>query len=177
MFTSDAVGGFFAFAVSVLPVVVVLFLLRSRRVTSLEAGAVLVLWGLVIVVAEHVGFGVREFGGFDARSHDGLHFQMLAVYGVAGLALGAGVVVPLLRRGDALGWWGLLVLVVIGVGGELATAVVTTPHGMPPRFWTAGWFLWGYPVAWVVALVVSYRPILADRGDRTAGRSSGASAE
>lgn len=88
---------------------------------------------------------------------------MLAAYGLAALALVGAVVAPLIRRGEAIGWFGLLVVLAIGLFAEIWTAAVTTsrgmpPHGVPPNWWIAGVFLWGYPVAWAAALALSFRP-------------------
>lgn len=151
--------GIVGFAISVAPVVVVLALVYRRRVTRLAGATALVLWGLFILVLEHGMFGITEFGGNDVLGHTAFHFQMLAAYGLAALALVGVVVAPLIRRGDPIGWFGLVVLVVIGVGAEVATAAVTTPHGVPPRWWSWGLALWAYPVAWGVALALSFRPI------------------
>lgn len=151
--------GIVVVAIAVAPVVVSLALVYRRRVARLNAAAVLVLWGLLIVAMEHGWWGHFEFGGGDLLGHTGFHFQMLAAYGLAAFTLVGVVVAPLIRRGDAVGWFGLIVLVVVGVGAEVATAAVTTPHGVPPRFWIVGLFLWGYPVAWGAALVLSFRPI------------------
>ena len=57
------------------------------------------------------------------------------------------------------GWWGLLLVFIVGVGAEVATAVATTPHGVPPRWWSWGLALWAYPVAWGTALMLSLRPV------------------
>ncbi len=156
--------GIVVVAIAVAPVVVAFALVYRRRVARLDAAAVLVLWGLLIVVIEHGWWGRFGFGGADLLDHTGFHFQMLAAYGLAALALVGVIVAPLIRRGDAAGWFGLLVLVAIGVGAEVATAAVTTPHGVPPRFWIAGLFLWGYPVAWGAALALSFRPIFRPEG-------------
>ncbi len=156
--------GIYVSAIAVAPVVVAFALVHRRRVARLDAAAGLVLWGLLIVVIEHVQFGRFGFGGANLRDHIGFHFQMLAAYGLAALALVGVLVAPLIRRGDAAGWLSLLVLVAIGVGAEVATAAITTPHGSPPRFWIAGLFLWGYPVAWGAALALSFRPIFRPEG-------------
>ena len=156
--------GIVVFAIAVAPVVIALVLVRRRRLPRLDAAAILVLWGLLIVVLEHGQFGLAGFGGSDLLGHTGLHFQMLAAYGLATFALVGVVVTPLIRRGDAVGWFGLLVLITIGLGAEIATAAVTTPHGVPPRFWIVGLFLWGYPVAWGTALALSFRPIFRREG-------------
>jgi hypothetical protein len=153
--------GVIGLAISLAPTVVAFVLVHRRRSSGLAAAAGLVYWGLLIVVMEHVSFGVNGFGGPALRTHTGFHFQMLATYGLAAFALVAFVVAPSIRGGHRVGWLGLLVVVVIGVGGEIATAFVTTPHGVPPRFWSWGLFLWGYPVAWGAALVLSYRSIFS----------------
>jgi hypothetical protein len=147
-----------AVAIAVAPTVVAAMLVYRRRVSGLSAAAVLVYWGLFIVVLEHANWGITEFGGLDLRTHSGFHYQMLAAYGLAALALVGVVVAPLIRRGDAAGWWGLLAVFAVGVGAEVATAIVTTPHGVPPRFWIVGLALWAYPLAWGAALVLSFRP-------------------
>ena len=157
--------GIVVVAIAVAPVVVALALVYRRRVARLDAAAGLVLWGLLIVVLEHVQFGLAGFGGADLFSHTGFHFQMLAAYGLAALALVGVVVAPLIRRGDAAGWLGLLVLLAIGLGAEVAAVTSgVPPHGVPPRWWIAGLFLWGYPVAWGAALALSFRPIFRPEG-------------
>ena len=162
--------GIVVVAIAVAPVVVALALVHRRSLPRLDAAAGLVLWGLLIVVLEHGQFGLAGFGGADINNHTGFHFQMLAAYGLAALALVGVVVAPLIRRGDAAGWFGLLVLVAIGIGAEVATAALTTPHGVPPRFWIAGLFLWGYPVAWATALALSFRPTFRSEGRPTPTR-------
>jgi len=159
--------GIVVVAIAIAPVAVALALVYRRRIARLDVAAGLVLWGLLIVVIEHGSFGLAGFGGADLLRHTGLHFQMLAAYGLAAFALVGVVVAPLVRRGDAAGWFGLLVLFAIGVGAEVATAAVTTPHGVPPRFWIAGLFLWGYPLAWGAALALSFNPILRPEGRPT----------
>lgn len=150
------------FAIAVAPVVVALILVRRGRVARGDAAAILVLWGLLIVVLEHGKWSIEEFGGTDLLNHTGFHFQMLAAYGLSAFALVGIVVTPLIRRGEAIGWYGLLALLAIGLSAELWTAAVTAsrgipPHGVPPTWWIAGVFLWGYPVAWATALALSFR--------------------
>ncbi len=135
--------GIVVVTIAVAPVVVALALVYRRRVARLDAAAGLVLWGLLIVVIEHVQWGRFGFGGHRFLGHTEFHFQMLAAYGLAALALVGVVVAPLIRRGDAAD---------------------TTPHGVPPRFWIAGLFLWGYPVSWAAALALSFRTIFRPEG-------------
>lgn len=150
-----------AIAVAFAPTVVALALVWRGRVSRLKAAVVLLYWGLLIVTLEHANWGITEFGGVDLRTHSGFHYQMLAVYGLAALVLTAVVIGPLLRRGDAASWWGLVVLFAVGVGAEIVTAIVTTPHGVPPRYWIVGLALWAYPVAWGAALALSFGPIFS----------------
>lgn len=151
--------GIIGLALSMAPTVIAFVVVHLRRTTKLSAAVGLVHWGLLIVVMEHGTFALERFGGHALHTHTGFHFQMLATYGLVAFALVAVVVAPLIRDGHRMGWLGLLAVVVIGVGGEIVTAFVTTPHGVPPRFWSWGLFLWGYPIAWVAALVLSFRPI------------------
>jgi hypothetical protein len=151
--------GIIGLALSMAPSVIAFVLVRRRRTTELAAATGLVYWGLLIVVMEHGTFALERFGGPALHTHTGFHFQMLATYGFVAFALVALVVAPLIREGNRMGWLGLLIMVVIGVGGEIATAFVTTPHGVPPRFWSWGLFLWGYPLAWASGLVLSFQPI------------------
>lgn len=151
--------GIIGLAVALTPSVIGLYVVYRRGWSRLDTAATLVLWGLVIVIFEHATFGLGQFGGSDLRDHSALHFQMLAAYGLAALVLVAVVVAPLIRRGEPAGWLGLLAVFLVGVGAEIGTAVVTTPHGVPPRFWSWGLALWGYPVSWAVALGLSFRPV------------------
>lgn len=149
------------FGIAIAPIVAVVLRVRVGRLSKLDGAAFLVLWGLFIVAVEHATFGSSGFGGFDLRTHTGFHYQMLAAYGMAAFALVAVVVAPLIRRGHQLGWYGLLILVLIGAGAEVVTAAVTAPHGIPQLAEgdSRGVFLWGYPVAWATSLIVSFRPV------------------
>ena len=161
--------GVIGLAIAIAPVVVSVALVRRRPDIRLEVSSVLVLWGVVIVTMEHVSFGLSEFGGPDVLRHEGFHFQMLAAYGLAALALAGAVVIPLIRQGHQSGWYGLLILLAIGLGAEIGTAMVTSPHGVPPRFWSWGLFLWGYPVAWGAALALCHRAIFGSEDDSDSG--------
>lgn len=151
--------GIVLFALSVLPLIAIVAAVRRGGLQRLDGAFYLLLWGLLIAVAEHVGFGRMEFGGSRLVTHEGFHFQMLAAYGLAAFALTAAVVGPLIRRGEKIGWYGLLILTVVGVGAEAATAFITTPHGVAPRWWSWGLALWAYPLAWGTALILSRRAI------------------
>lgn len=151
--------GVILFGVAVVPIGFTLAMVLRARISRLHGATVLVIWGLFIAAAEHAGFGRSAFLGSNLATHEGFHHQMLAAYGIAAFALTAIVIAPLVHRGDKLGWYGLLVLLVIGVGTEVFVATVTTPHGMSPRWWSWGLALWAYPIAWATALLLSWRPI------------------
>lgn len=151
--------GIILFVVGVAPVATVVLLVVGDRLPRLDGAFYLVLWGLVIAVAEHAGFGRASFGGLRLLTHEGFHFQMLAAYGLAAFAVTGGVIAPLVRRGDEMGWYGLLIVTAIGGGAEVITATITSPHGVPPQWWSWGLALWAYPLAWVTGLVLSWRPI------------------
>lgn len=151
-------------AVALAPIVAIGYLGLTGRLPRLEAAFSLFLWGLLIAVVEHAGFGLAEFGGAQLLRHEGFHFQMLAIYGLAAFVLALAMIGPLLRRGERAGWYGLLILTMIGVTGEVLTAMITTPHGVGPRWWSWGLALWAYPLAWGMALVLSRRPIFSPEG-------------
>lgn len=146
-------------AIGLAPIAVIVFAVVNGRLGRLDGASYLVLWGLLIAVGEHVGFGQSEFGGFRLRTHEGFHLQMLAAYGLGAFALIGAVIAPLIRRGDKLGWYGLLTITVLGLGAESLTAAITTPHGVAPRWWSWGLVLWAYPIAWIAALALARRPV------------------
>ena len=150
--------GVLSFAVAIAPVPLTLFFVFRRHLPRLEGAFYLVLWGLLIVVVEHVGFGRSEFGGSTLDTHEGFHFEMLAAYGLASFALAGLVIAPLIRRGDRFGWYGLAIMLSIGFTAEVLAARVTTPHGVPDRWWSWGLMLWAYPITWASALALSMRP-------------------
>lgn len=159
---TELLQGIGIFAIAIAPVVLVLIATRRGKASRLDGAATLVLYGSLVVIVEHANFGFAEFGRANLLSHSGFHFHMLAAYGLVGLVLVGVVVAPLVRRGDKIGWCGLLTVLAIGFGAEVITAFSSTPHGVPPRYWIAGIFLWGYPVAWTTALVLSFPPIFKE---------------
>lgn len=163
--------GVAGFALLMLPVVVLAVLVRVGRLGRLDAAAALVWWGAVIVLAEHVGFGVGEgFVTGSAADHGRLHLQMAAVYGAGGLVVVAVVAATLLRERRLAGWWSLAVVFGLGMIGEAVTAVTIGFHGAPRQFWSWGLALWAYPVAWATALVLSFGPVVGRRRASGAGR-------
>ena len=134
----------------------------------------LVIWGSVVLVGEHAQFTLTYVAGVvwpEAQRlvlipHARIHFFMAGVYTIIGLVLLGVIARTLLKEGRRAGWYALLFAVVVGGGVELVMGGLWYQHGSPlylmerPLGW--GWvFLYSYLVAWVAALVLSYKPIFA----------------
>lgn len=146
-------------ALAVGPVVVLA--LRSKVMGRLTGTALIAIWGLVIPVLEHTLFGITE-GTVRLTGHAQVHALMGLIYwplGAAGLAV---VMWTLLREGRRIASFLLLGLLVVGRGAEMLrnrpTGLVFQ-HGFASNSRPEGMALYAYPVAWVRALVISYRPI------------------
>jgi hypothetical protein len=151
----------FWFAVTVSPVVVLT--LRRNVIGRLNAAAWIAVWGLLIPAVEHVYFGITEaLDALDLSDHARVHIIMgLAYWALAaiGLAVALGI---LLREGRREAWFLLLGLVAVGGGLELllnGPAGLLFQHGFGSTSRPGGMGLWAYPVAWVTALAIAYRPI------------------
>lgn len=153
--------GAFWFAVGVSPVVVLA--LRRAKIGRLNAAAWIAIWGLGIPALEHAYFGIA--GAVDALAlsdHTRVHMLMGLVYwplGAIGLAVAMGT---LLREGRREAWFLLLGVLVVGGGLEIllnGPAGLWFQHGFGSNSQPEGMALFAYPVAWVTALAISYRPI------------------
>lgn len=152
--------GLAGLAIMLVPVAALLVLAGRRVVGRADATTLLVAWGAFIVVIEHLYWGLGR--GLESGSwvrHEQLHLQMAAFYGAAALALMVVIAATLLREGRRAGWFALLAAFAIGMVGETVTAVTIGFHGDPAQFLSWGLALWAYPVAWVAALALSYRPV------------------
>lgn len=154
-------AGAFWFAVAVSPVVVLA--LRRTAIGRLNAAAWIAIWGLFIPAAEHAYFGIT--GALDALAlsdHARVHMLMGLAYwplGAIALAVAMGT---LLREGRREAWF--LLLGVLAVGGALEILFngptgLWFRHGIGSNSQPSGTILFAYPVAWVTALAISYRPI------------------
>jgi len=171
-------AGAFSFAVTVLPVVVLA--LRRTAIGRLNAAAWIAMWGLLIPAVEHGYFGIT--GAVDALApsdHARVHMIMGLAYWPLG-AIGLAVVMgTLLREGRREAWFLLLGVLVVGGGLEIllnGPAGLLFQHGFGSTSRPGGMALFAYPVAWVTALAIAYRPIFrpqptprADSHPRVAG--------
>lgn len=161
------IGGVIAFAV-----ILALFLTRNR-LGRLNAASWLVVLGALVIVAEHAQFAISysvpfitNEGPMPLLPHARLHFFMAGVYTFIGMVLLCVLARTLLREGRRSGWYALLFALIVGVGFDLGMGGLWFQHGSPlyevfgEPIQGFGWeVLYAYPVAWITALVISYRPI------------------
>jgi hypothetical protein len=160
-------AGAFSFAVTVSPVVVLT--LRRTAIGRLNAAAWIAIWGLLIPAVEHAYFGIA--GAVDALApsdHARVHMIMGLAYWPLG-AIGLAVVMgTLLREGRREAWFLLLGVLTVGGGLEIllnGPAGLLFQHGFGSNSRPGGMALFAYPVAWVTALAISYRPIFRPEPD------------
>ena len=141
-------------------------ILARKRLGALNAAAALVIWGAFIPTFEHASFAIS--GSWEIAAvpgiglHSRYHFFMAGVFTlVAGIMI-AIVAVTQLRQGQQIGWYAILVALLIGGGLELSGAAGTLFHGFPPS-WVMGLVIYANPLAWASALVISYRPIFGSK--------------
>ena len=154
--------------------VVAALIVFRKRLGVLNAASWLVIWGSVVVLAEHPQFTLTyAIGGIwpEAQQmvlipHARIHFFMAGIYAIIGLILLGVIARTLLKEGRRAGWYALLFAVVGGGGIDLIMGGLWYQHGSPLYFMERplgfGWeFFYVYLVAWVAALVLSYKPIFA----------------
>ena len=154
--------------------VVAALIVFRKRLGVLNAASWLVIWGSVVLVGEHPQFTLAYAAGViypEAKQlvlipHARIHFFMAGIYAIIGLILLGVIARTLLKEGRRAGWYALLFAVVIGGGIDLVMGGRWYQHGSPLYFMERplgfGWeFLYVYLVAWVAALMLSYKPIFA----------------
>ena len=154
---------------------VVVALIGSRKsLGALNAASWLVICGSVVLLAEHPMFTLTYAAGvvwpevdrLVLVPHAQIHFFMAGIYAIIGQILLGVIARTLLKEGRRIGWYALLFAVVIGGGIDLVMGGFWYQHGSPLYFMEKplgfGWeFFSVYLVAWVAALVLSYKPIFA----------------
>jgi len=152
-------------ALAVVPALV----LARNRLGSLNTASWLVILGALVIVSEHGQFALfftLAPGPMHLLPHARLHFFMAGIYTIIGAVLLVVIARTLLKEGRRSGWYALLFALLVGAGFDLVMQGWWFQHGSPLYQWFGGesqgfgWeFLYTYPVAWIAALVISYKPI------------------
>ena len=151
--TQYLVTGVFTFG---LPTVLIL---ARKQIGVLSAASWLVIFGAIVVVGEHTSFAIQGALNYPFGSHRQYHIIMAAVYtAVAGVVISL-IARMLLRLGQRVGWYAVLLALSIGGGIDLLMVVLVFPHGVEPFSEGVGIALYSYHFAWLSALAISYRHI------------------
>jgi len=147
--------GVVALAVILAPTVALL--VGRRRIGTPNTAAALVIWGALAATGEHGTWAMRL--AWHERDwlnpHSAGHYFMAGVYAaVAGVLLGV-IAVTLLRERRRSGWFAVLFALLVGGSVEL---VMNGPTGL--LYHHIG--LYGYLVAWLAALVITFRSTFID---------------
>jgi hypothetical protein len=154
-----------------------LWLILARdRLGPLNAASWLVVLGALVILPEHPQFPLSYGVPFTDASPDAadlvmspharVHFVLAGVYAALGLALLCVIARISLRQGQRLGWFTALAALVLGTGTELLAGSLWFQHGAPwyvPFMSQVKGFGWEwldlYPLAWLAALLIAYRPV------------------
>jgi hypothetical protein len=153
-----------------------------KRLGVLNAASWLVIFGSLIVSGEHaqwtltISLGFAEGQEMRILPHARIHFFMAGIYALIGLILLGVIARTLLKEGRRAGWYALLFAFVVGGGFDLIMGGLWYQHGSPlylvERPLGFGWqFLYLYLVAWITALVISWKPIFA-KAPLSSGRTA-----
>ncbi len=178
-----------AIASGVALAVALTLVLARKRLGPLNATYWLVVLGALAVASEHAQFAISftlpgspSAPVLERLPHERLHFFMAGLYTLLGLVALCTLARTHLRAGRRVAWYTLLFTLVVGVGADLIVGAVWFQHGSPlygllgVQGHGVGWeFLDVYPVAWVAALAISYRPIFRARAPYSPERNLPAS--
>src|SRR5262245_46237517 len=158
--------------------VAVVLVRARRRLGALNAASWLVVLGALVLASEHPQFALSFSAPFpgiadELRSHPmallphaRMHFFMAGVYALIGLVALCIIAHTSLREGRPSGWYAVFFALIAGGSSDLVTGALWFGHGSPlyrllgGQVLGFGWeFLYVYFVAWIAALVISYRPI------------------
>ena len=155
--------------IAVAPIAALLAL--RRRLGDLNAASWLVIWGAFIAAGEHGGWaiadalqvpGFSDQGGLATNAHTRVHAFMAGIYTILSAVLLVVIARTLLQARRRVGWWALFVALVVGGGLEIlfnGPSGILFQHGFPPRSRPEGVYIYAYIVAWLAALVITYRPV------------------
>ncbi|MDV3244582.1 MAG: hypothetical protein LYZ66_05335 [Nitrososphaerales archaeon] len=149
---------------------VMVFVLLRKRWGELVTASWLVILGAFAILGEHVTWTLAYtvpnpltatellLHPMNLLSHARYHFFMAGIYAAIGVILLCVIARTLLKQGNKLGWYLLLFVLLVGGITDLTAATLwSTEHGIPPT--ARGMLLWEYYVAWMAALLISYKPI------------------
>lgn len=160
-------------AVLVLIIALALIVLR-KRLGVLNAASWLVIVGGLVIAAEHAQFALSFALGLRVPDpqqaiplpHARLHFFMARICTLVGMVLLGVIARTLLKDGHPIGWLAVLFALIFGGGWDLVMGGVLFGHGSPlyehlgePARGFGREFLMTYLVAWIAALILSYKPI------------------
>jgi hypothetical protein len=147
--------------------------LRSNT-WRLNAASWLVILGAIVLLGEHPFFAIAysvplitNEGPMILLPHARVHFFMAGIYTTIGLVLLCVIARTLLREGRRAGWYAILFALLFGGGFDIFAGAFFYSHGFPfYKVFTGvpvqgfGWqYLYLYVVAWIVALLISFRPV------------------
>jgi len=159
-------------------VVLMTIIVTYRRRGLLNTASWLVIWGAIVLLTEHpvfaIGFTVPipdianelKTTPMPLIPHARTHFFMAGIYTIIGLILLCVIARTLLREGRRVGWYSVLFALLVGGLADLLIGAQWYQHGSPlyAESLGFGWqFLYVYFIAWIAALVMSYRPIFGTR--------------
>ncbi len=146
----------------------VALVVARKRLGVLKTASWLVIWGVFIAVGEHAMWAMRLaiHEGW-LNPHSRVHYFMAGVYAAIGGALLGLIARTLLWEGRRAGWFAVLFALL--VGGTLEVVMngptgLLFQHGFGPEPTPGGEAIFGYPLAWLAALAIGYKPIFAGRG-------------
>ena len=176
--------------------IVALLVMARRRWGALNVASWLVIYGAIILMTEHPLFAIAysvpipsiadelQRTPMPLLPHARTHFFMAGIYTLVGLGLLCLIARTMLREGRRAGWCAVLFALLLGGLSDLLAGGQWYQHGSPVYSLFGvqpvgfGWqFLNVYFVAWIAALVVSFKPIFAKGLAQTRSRADVPGAE
>lgn len=156
-------------AVSVVLAPTAALVLARKRLGVLKTASWLVIWGVVIALGEHATWAMRLalHERWWLNPHSSAHYFMAGVYAAIGGLLLCVIARTLLQEGRRAGWYAVLIAFLIGGALEVVMNGPTGllhQHGFASGTTPGGEAIFGYPFAWLAALVMAYKPIFRRAG-------------
>src|SRR5258708_37646648 len=118
---------------------VLALIIARKRLGTLNAASWLVVWGSVIVAGEHGQFAISYSVPFISGEgtmvllpHARIHFFMAGIYTLLGVLMLGVIARTLLREGRPVGWYAILLTLLIGGSFDLLVGGLWFQHGSPP---------------------------------------------